>query len=61
MSERAVLTREILEKAFDAIRRRGSQPRHDCRFDGHTLQWNPLGFHFCIYCGASEADLDRPS
>jgi len=55
------LTREALDAAFAAIRKQGSTPRHDCRFDGHVLQWNPLGFAWCIFCNASEADIERPA
>lgn len=54
------LTREMLDKTFSAIVKQGSSPRHDCRFDGHVLQWNPYGFAWCIYCHASEADVERP-
>lgn len=55
------LTPEILDKALAAIAKQGSVPRHDCRYDGHILQWNPLGFAWCVYCHKSEADLERPS
>jgi hypothetical protein len=54
------LTREMLDAAFEAIKKQGSIPRHDCHFDGHVLQFNPSGFHFCIYCRASEAEVERP-
>jgi len=56
-----VLTREMLDRAFAAMLRRGVEPRHDCRFDGHVMQWNPSGFAWCIYCHVSEADAERPS
>lgn len=54
------LTKEMLDAAFKAIAKRGLVPRHDCRFDGHVLQFNPLGFHFCIFCNVSEAEIERP-
>ena len=55
------LTKELLDKAFESIRKQGMVPRHDCRFDGHVFQWNPLGFDFCVYCNGSEANLERPA
>lgn len=55
------LTRKMLDDFCAAVAKRGSEPRHDCSFDGHVLQFNPHGFHFCVYCGASEAELERPA
>lgn len=45
--DRAQLTPELLNKAMKQIAARGSEPRYDCRFDGHVE-------HFCstrcVYC-----------
>lgn len=54
------LTREALDASMKALLKQGSRPRHDCRFDGHVLQFNPFGFHFCVFCYTSEAEIERP-
>lgn len=45
------LTRETLDAAIEAVKKRGSTPRHSCRFDGHVFQFSPTGWHRCLYCG----------
>ena len=56
----APLSRETLNSALDALRKRGSERPHYCPHDGHVMQFNPFGFHFCIVCWKSEADIERP-
>jgi len=61
MSSTGRLTLEALNAAFRAIENESRyQPRHDCRFDGHVLRFNPWGFAACMYCGVSEAEVARP-
>ena len=62
MSETGKLTMKVLEDAFESILRNSRiEPRHDCRFDGHVLVFNPWGFSTCMYCHESEIETDRPN
>lgn len=54
MEESGKLTREMLDAAFSSIAKQGSQPRHDCRYDGHVAQFMA---RTCVYCGAVIREL----
>lgn len=55
------LTREALQASFDSIARRGYEPRHNCRLDGHRFHFSLSGWHRCLHCGLYMPDgLDEP-
>jgi hypothetical protein len=45
------LTRETLTRALAAASKRGVEPRHDCRLDGHVMVVHPNRDAWCMYCG----------
>ena len=50
----APLTVETLDKAMAQVLKRGAEPRHDCRFDGHVEVF--MGRR-CVYCGEVVREL----